>query len=196
MPRPRPLVAGFLAGLSVVAGCSDTSNVDQSAVALDSASTASDPHLSDAISESDVASILKASVAHRVDADIDGVARGFTKVAVVDTFGAEGPYGNIEFTAQLGQLTAPQRRAVLDALAPREVEFISPAEFAERPWADDGGAAVAFGVPEWSDGHVEMYSELQCGEVGAPCADGGVHWLERKDSGGWIVTKSNGGWIA
>lgn len=196
MPRPRPFVFGFIAGLSVVAGCGDMSNVDQGAVASDAASTASAPHLSDAISEADVESILKASVVRRVNADNDGVARGFTKVAVVDAFGAEGAHGNIELTAPLRQLTGSQRLAILDALAPREVEFISPDEFAERAWAEDGRAAVAFGMPEWSDDHVEVYSELQCGEVGAPCADGGVHWLEREDSGDWIVTKSNGGWIA
>jgi hypothetical protein len=137
--------------------------------------------------------LIAAAVARRtfVDSSVPGVR--FTTVEVVDRVGSSDADGFISFSDDDRSLTAAEREAIEQALAPAEVRFIT--SMADRLVEfEDNGAVVTVARPTGDDSEATITTGLACGGT---CGAGGAQRFELDDDGSWVFVENVGGqWIA
>ena len=165
------LVAPLLAALVLVgSGCSGTSLSDESEKGL-----------------------IAAAVARRtrVDSSVAGVT--FTTVEVVDRVGSSSADGFISFSDDDRSLTATEREAIEQALAPAEVRFVSWKAHRLIEFEDEI-AVVTVARPKGDDSEATITTGLACGGT---CGAGGAQRFELNDDGSWVFVENVGGqWMA
>ncbi len=137
--------------------------------------------------------LIAAAVARRalVDSSVPGVT--FTTVEVVDRVGSSNADGFISFSDDDRSLTAAEREAIEQALAPAEVRFVSST--ADRLIEfEDEIAVVTVARPKGDDSEATITTGLACGGT---CGAGGAQRFELNDDGSWVFVENVGSqWMA
>ncbi len=130
------------------------------------------------LSDSDRWQILAAAAVSRVG--INGTHDG--RIEVVDVVARATTDGSIDFGGG-NPLTASERDAITQALAPRNVQFVPP--HPEDNIAIDGYVLLILAEPVVRNGQLTISTALACGSL---CGNGGAYAVERGDDGTWTTT--------